>query len=873
MQTRKVTEGRREEGVHRSPFAAPRVWAPLALVILHCALLPSAPAIPAHRLLFLLFFATVVLLPGYLLSTIIAPRTNRAVRALLTLVCGTSITYALLTIIAILHGKLFLLAVAAPCVSVLLLAARHRRTRRAADTGRAPAHLARHIPRSAMLTVAAVSIVVCVLLALGRDPLLYTSDSPDHIAYIRTISRTGEAFPDRFLYPDGGALTRDIRKGLGHAMWGTLNMLTGRVDVLPVWPLISAIGSVSMVLTLFAAGTILFQSAAVGLIAVFLFLLLYNDGLTGYQLITLAYSFPFGKIFYIAFLAFMVRALTSGARVYLALAVTASVAAAGTHINHFILIAFVTAVISATALAYAPPERRRTLVRAVIPVLGAGVIAANLPYLLMRYIRDYAPNNQIHSHVQGVFYITDRLVIVNPLVFYQLGGPLLLLSVVSVFVLWKRHRSSEPARYLSWSLIAVLAVVCNPVLVPLIMERISYLLLRFEFAVPSMLLPAYLIGTLWDGVRSGKPVLTRGRRIVGWIAVLLFAAYPLRTTPERFAYAPERLRAARSRGYRNLSDLYRAIRTQVPAGNVIASDPLTSYSIPAFTDQFVACTYDQHSIPNDSTALERILDHRDIATPGAALTDVLGTLDRYGSEYLVINGRIPAGVMSMYWRPDSIIARRMIERYAARSAYFTPLFRAENTALFAVTDAPRGRIDEERGFEPRYLGPRISPDEAAALTPSGIENIYIRNVTLSERSVHRGDEFNVSIEWVCTRPCEPRSYTVFVRFDTDFEKGALYRDWYGKPYRKALEARRDERYRFTTAHAPVNGIYPPDRWQPFRVVRDEFTVTVPPYAAPGSYRVGVKLLVTTQYPNYAISDFLSNRDVLAGAIVAEVNVE
>ncbi len=99
------------------------------------------------------------------------------------------------------------------------------------------------------------------------------------------------ASPDRFLYPGGGTLTWDIRKGLVHAMWGTLNVLTGRIDTFAVWSLVSMIGSVSILLMLFCAGSILMGSAAVGLIAVFLFLLIYNGGLANYQLITLAYAF------------------------------------------------------------------------------------------------------------------------------------------------------------------------------------------------------------------------------------------------------------------------------------------------------------------------------------------------------------------------------------------------------------------------------------------------------------------------------------------------------------------------------------------------------------------------------------------------------
>jgi hypothetical protein len=861
----------REGGV--PPVASPRVWVPVALLILHVVLLRSAPAIPAHRWLFVVFFLTVVLLPGYLLSTIIARRANPPVRALLSLVCGTAVTYGLLTLFAILHWKLRHMGIAAPLVSAALVAIRYRRDRLGTRAVREPTHLDRAVPGSAALVLVAVLVAACILVAYAGAPLPYTSDSPDHIAYIRTISRTGYAFPDRFLYPDGGILTRDIRKGLVHAMWGTLNILTGRTDSLAVWPLVSMIGSAFMLLALFCAGSILMGSAAAGLIAAILFLLIYNEGLAHYQLVTLAYAFPFGKIFYIALLAFAIRYFTSGKRIYLSLSVLASVAATGTHINHFLLTAFIMTVFSAVALGAASPDRRRRLAGAVILPAGLGIILANLPYLLLRYIRDYAPNNEIHSHVQGIFYITDTLYVVNPLVFYQLGGPLFLLSAVSAVVLWNRSRRNEPVTYLRWSVIAVVALVFNPILVPLLMERISYLLLRFEFAVPSALLPAFLVRTLWSRARGRERIFSRRRTVVGWIAVLIFAVYPILGIARGFAYTPEKVRTARRDGFRSLFDLYEAINARLPAGSVIASDPLTSYSIPAFTDQFVACTLDQHSIPNDSTALERILDHRDIVTPGTGLAEILRTLDRYQETYLLINGRIPPTVPVAFWKPDSANARRTIERLYGRPAYFNPLYRTETASLFAVTDAPRSGIREDEEPVPRYIGPVIAPEDTAALTPSGVESIHIRDVAVGRRSVRRGEKLAVTIEWVSSRPSAPGSYSAFVRFDSDYEKGPLYRDWYGKLYRKLYEAVHGERHRFTATHAPLGGIYPPDRWRPFRVIRDRWTITVPPDLSPGLYRVGVKLMVTTQYPNYTIRDFLSDRDSMAGTIMTEVNVE
>ncbi|UCF05088.1 MAG: hypothetical protein JSV33_14385 [bacterium] len=832
-----------------------------------------ASAIPWHRLLFLFYFLNLVIVPGYLLSRILYTGKHVLFSAILSFLSGTVLLYLILTLFAILRWNIVFAGIAVPCISLILTVlsvAGYIGPKTAGGRLLVTLPTARHAHG---IVVAALLLVATVLVLRTGDPLLYTGDSQDHIAYIRTISGSHEAFPQQFLYKDGGLLTRDLRKGLLHAMWGTINTMTGRLNSNSVWPLTALIGSLCIILSLFCAGTMLSRNAAIGMLAAVLFVVSYRGGFRGLQLITIARSFPFGKVFLVMFLASAVLFFESRQRGYLVLVVLSAIAATGTHINHFLIIVFLTAVLSLAALFRFGRLGRRREVIVAIALLATAAVLPNLPYLLLRYLRDYAPNNIIHTHAQGLFSFTEKLIVVNPVYFLKVAGPLFVVAFISIFVLWKRSKDDGPLRMLFWGFIAICVLVFNPILVPLIMERISYLLYRFEFAVPSVLVTAYLIHELW---RTGLPTKEnplRGKAVVGWITIALLVLYPLLKTPANFAYGKQAADWSGRLSCTGLNDLYEAINADVPRESVIASDPVTSYCIPAFTDQFVVCTYDQHSIPNDSTALDRILDCRELYAPGSGVASIARMLEKYGAGYVVLNGRIPPPVTPSYWKPTKVLAERAATMYMNEPGSFRLLYHHDGLYLFGFTGVQPTDHLAAAPLVDSAVGRMISPDEALRLPGSGEPGIRIAGVHVSNGHVRRGDTLGISIDWVALQHCEPKSYTTYLRFDTDFEKGRWYRASYAKPYRKLVEFLRGQRFRFRTEHLPLEGIYPPDRWPPRTVIRDHVTVRVPRDIAPGRYSISVKLTTKTHTPNYTINDLFSDADMYSGAVMGTVLIE
>jgi hypothetical protein len=825
--------------------------------------------VPIHRLLFILFFLYLVMVPGWLLSRRIVPWAGGVLRAASAFVFGTALAFVILYVIALVDGDIRLVRIVVPAIVVLLSLWKFP-SREPAETGAAPGH-ARGASAAPILLAALVAIVGALILRTG-DPLTYTSDSPDHIAYIRTISTTHQVFPERFYYAESGVLTRDIRKGMIHALWGTINSLTGSPDVAAIWPLISLIGSIFFVVSLYCAGLVLFGSAAIGLAAAMLFVLYYQGGLAGYQLVYNAAGYSFGKSFYILAFAFIPGCLASPRPGALALVALALLAATGTHIAHLAAALFVIAVFSLSSLLAAATDERRGLVTRRIPILFAAAILPNLPYLLLRYLRDYAPNNPIHTHVQGILYLTKNLYVMNPLTFFGAAGPLGALALVSVFILWKRARLERNLRLLLHGTIAVYLLLFIPFWYPFLLEKMSYLLLRFEFAVPSMIVSAYLLGELWKKLRGRNPELGRLPALLGIAAAAVLLALPLVKTASGFAYGGAVSSRLRGESFRNLGDLFEFINQNCPRGSVIASDPITSFGIPAFTDDFVICPFDQHSTPNDSTAVVRISDCRNLFQPGISMTDIGRILDSYGAGYLLINGRIPAYVQTMYWKPDRDAALALSVRIQAPTSPFKVLYERDGITLAELIAGPMVAGIERRAKYPPGAGDTIDAEAASHLASSGIAGIRIKEAAPDRIEAAPGDTVGVDITWVATERSPLSSYVSYLRFETDFPKNALYRPAWGKPYRKIMEKMNGRRYRFRGDFQPFGGIVPPDTWPLLREMHDRVRVEIPRDASPGAYTVFLKMADLPQYPNYVLKDILTDDDFYRGAPVATIRV-
>ena len=863
--------GKSEDTASKGSGAPRRTLTIIALLLaVHFLLLFFADSIPSQKFLFLFFFLILVMLPGFMSAKMLFPEARLYFKISLSFVLGSAWIFALLLIFSIFSLDISYILIIIPLLCIGLSTYHDHGSFAGFELPNNQA-----LSRSVIILMIIIAIVISIITLGIGDPVLYTGDSPDHMAYIRTVARSHEVFPGQFIYRNGGMLTRDIRRGLLHGMLGTLVTATSRTDVLPVWPLISWIGSLFLLLGIFCLGIQLFNSQAIGISGAILYLLFYQRGFAGHQLVMNAYGFYFAKIYLLSFFTFVLLYLRTCRKEFLFMTALSSFAAVGAHVSYIMILLFIAFVLSIMEWFQAARDSRRELVARILPPLFVSIVIVNLPYLLIRYFRDYNPVNEIHTHAQGMLFFTENLAVVNPIIFFQQTGHLMTVALFAVVILWRSSRNDRNLRSILGLVVAVYLLAFNPLWVPFIMNRITYLIVRFSVAVPSMLLVAYLIRSLWLGWRGKSDSPSRPMTVFGCLVVLIILVPGFISNFSDFAYAGRSRDIRESRSCLDLSGLYSAINKNIPAGSIIASDPITSYSILAFTDQYVVCTYDQHSTPNDSTAVDRIIACRDLYLPGTSCGDKIGMLEAYDADYVVINGRIPTYVRSQYWRPDRKSAEANAIELSRCGESFDLLYLSESLYLFEYT----GAGETESGGTPgaardstRFLLDELSGDYDQ-LIESGAAGIYIRSWGQESDRIARGDTLRIYVDWVTSGIDEPGTYIIYVRFDTGFEKGPLYNASYGKIYRKIFEKIRGETYRFRNDVLPFEGIYPPDTWASGSVMRQYIDVPIPGYIADGVYTISIKMDNAPHYSNLVMRDLIRDDDFYDGPDLMKVVIE
>ena len=154
------------------------------------------------------------------------------------------------------------------------------------------------------------------------------------------------------------------------------------------------------------------------------------------------------------------------------------------------------------------------------------------------------------------------------------------------------------------------------------------------------------------------------------------------------------------------------------------------------------------------------------------------------------------------------------------------------------------------------------------------EEIVLEGFTIDSSSLAPGDTVLIAAlldkrRWRLNSDCLLR-WTV--RFDTDFDKGPFYRKWYGKQYRRRLERRRGELYRYTVSGRLAGDGRQPDMWKAGEKVRQDIRIVIPYGMADGDYIVTVSVERRAYLPNRNIRDYFLNEDSFSGHPVGRVTI-
>lgn len=685
-------------------------------------------------------------------------------------------------------------------------------------------------------------------------PLGITTDSPDHIATIRRMLASGDAFPRDAFFRDAGKEGADPRKGLWHSEVALIARLAD-ADPLVTWRFLPAC-LVPLFVLIAAAFGYLLRGPPGAAVAGWAWLLTYGGSL-GEQFVREAvFATKLGDQLALATAAAVLADLARPSRATRLTAVGLALGTLAAHVYYAIQFAMVFTALGA-GLLIADRGWSVRVRRLAVTAISLGL--ACVPYLAWRASQSYAPVNIIHTQTQGIMWLVDRVPIVSIGVLWDWFGNAWVLFPIAAFWLWREGRREPAVLYLLTTPLIVTLVIFDPPVVTLLEPRLGYLLMRMVWMVPLAGLLAWMLPSLVAALRGGRSRVRAGLALVGVLAIL---GEPLADSA-RVLVDPAGQAAWERRMQTSLwSDALEWMKTGLPPGSVVLSDPATSYSVPMHTGHYVVTLSDQHSSPNDPRALERILDARDALDPDAPWEQVRALLREHRVDAIALNDRFLEPPQLDYWTPRPVWFAASRARFDRHPAAFEPVFDTKDFVVYRVHDAA---LDSLAGpVPPRPFVTRWSPETSPpgrTLDPALPE---LLRFSLSPGEGAPGDTLQGMAEWRATRPMAPGYYVVAVRFDRPIPGGWQPPDAVAKPVRKLVERMRGERYRFREDHLPVGGAYGLDLWTPDQVVRDSFTITVPPDVADGVYRIGVRMLVQPHYANYRLSDYFRDDDYYAG---------
>lgn len=827
---------------------------PLLLIIATAAyaLTPYAPPWASAIVGIPVIIGYCIVLPGILINHL-ARLTGRDPLEAAALACTSGLAFLLLCAFAwALTGvsvDAFRLALPAVIIALAVISPRRDATR--ID----PLRTRLRIRDRRLLVVLALLIVQPVVGVLLAGPSMrITEDTIDHAGYVAEIARTGNPFPTTAIYANPGPDGQDIRKALLHAIYGFTARHAG---VSPIAALTAYGGFLLLVMILVVYTTtrsMLRGHRLAAAIAVVLFLIGTDWSVTNPLIRAAFYPNRFGAAFLLLFIASALEYLHRGPTRALGWCALYAFAATAVHIQYAVFVAVAAGIIMLWK-ACSPCETLEEHLGRSARIAVAGALGAG-PFAIYRFLTAYQ-TNPLHKQVQSAVFVTGKWFMADPARVWQTIGPLGVAAIVCIVPLWRRRRDVPGVGYAIAAMITYLVIEFVPFVLTPVYGVLKYLTFRLDAVVPYYLLPAYLLAARPRAPRA-MAVTIAAIALVG-LPLFGHTAFSQRVLEKERNESPERW----ARGLYQLA-------TAFPAGSVIASDPVTSYMMSAFTPYYVVCTLDQHAPPNDQHFEQRMITARDIVSPYTTAREKESLMRQNHVAYVVINSALPRGLLLNYWTMDPSSARKADAIFRSLHYEFDPVSFDDGLTAF------RWRYDERLSTLPRPA-PRpvvdaIPPDANAIGVRSG-EAILVGARLRAGGDIPAGGQVSADLFWSRLPKTPPGTYVVAVRFDREH----LDLPFGGRPFpkitRKIVEKIKRERFRFRQDHMVRGGLFPPDAWSEGEIVEDNARIAVPTDIAPGRYRVQAKMLRVSNQENHWLHDYFFDDDNYTGVEIGEVTIQ
>jgi hypothetical protein len=707
----------------------------------------------------------------------------------------------------------------------------------------------------------------------------YDSDVPSHVACLREMVETDRILPRTMFHADGDGASVDPRKGFFHVALAAIAQLTQLepVELLQVLPGILTIFALIIFHTM--ARRIL-RSEGTALLATFLAMICFGQARAG-LLPHLAYGSFMGIALVWGVVALGLRFISGdGRRAMLWLVAAGAFAATATHLFAAVNALFTFGVFWVALLLFRrwrDPRTRRT------GWVLLAAFAGCLPAIVWRYLFASQALNALHTHSQGLLFLSERLYVINPLEWAPFLGGVGFGGVLLSLLLWRRRDESEGVLFLAALSVAPLLILLNPLVVPLFEPLLGYLIARFAVLIPFLVVIAYVARWMGENLLD----LNSARRVV--TALLFYALMVILLFPRLGAFADSYSGAHLERDDRRSifawEDLLARLDEEIASPAVILSDPITGYTIPALTRHYTVAVLHQHASPADSLALARLAGVRDVLSPYIGTGEKARICRRFGVEYVLVNATFSRPVDQFFCHVGPQRARRQIAALGADPALFEQVWvEAGRGALFAVRrenlDPLSGIVRPGEPLPPRRNTAQLTqslllrrlPDDARPVLPDTVAGITLVAAAFDTTWVGRGESLGVTLYW--RRVGEPPPFPVInhLRLDTDAPRNALWTPGVSKLHRLWHQVRDGVCYRQRLAVEPLGGEFGIEHWPRDRYVVDRVRVAIPSTCVPGEYVLRERWGEASFLPNLPLSHYLSDQDAYQGKAVGVVEI-
>jgi hypothetical protein len=710
--------------------------------------------------------------------------------------------------------------------------------------------------------LAAAVVLVSLLGGLGLSGEMgAATDAYDHLATVREIRDNGELFPLSAFYKYPEAPLPDPRKGLFHAGLAAMCHYCGE-DPETVWIWLPKALLPLTLLIVFCLGRTLTGTSPGGVLCAVLWVLCFG-GPGSRLLVQLGYAHNVSEIASWVLILLLLKHVSGGRARLVAFSAVGLAATCFVHISAIVL-ALAAWGCFLLAVLLTAPARKAYAGR----LAGAGVIwlILGVPAATVKLLMSYAPANPIQLQSQNLLYLTDSLYTVNPMWVYSwLGTPGALAVIFGVWLAVRRGKTPGTLYMAGAALVPVL-IVLNPLLVPLGYSVIGYIVERLTWVVPYPYILAFGLLEFDRRIRARGHFLLRAGAAV--LALLVTHAV---LTAAHSRYNKLRSNAV---SYADWRPAIEFLRENVADESVVASDMLTSYSVPAFTKHHIVSTLHQHGSPNDPKGVDRIVALVQIMDPDVAPQILKRRLMEYEVDYVLVNSSFDRRRRLYFTEIDPASFARHDSSLSRRGYIFSEVFRAGGLSLFAVDREALDSWSPGPGAPAPYFLADGAKPAGRRINEVFDGQVKLLSVTLQEDPVQKDEGMEITCYWqgAVERLTFDLPWVVQVRLQREYPKGRFYSESYSKVYRKILGALTGENYRWRASHLPAGGAVPPSVWGN-SVVVDRAVVPLPGWLKPGAYDVTVSIGQEPVYPIFRLGDYLRDDDRYSGVVVGSVEVE